>query len=129
MDNLNVKDIVPFALAVIPWLFPDLSFCNKVILTLCIVIISLLVYCSKLAKTARSAEESHRETESRHKALATQFDQKTRELNRYKSAFSDLGLMLHLAMQNTKQAKFEDIYRAFLIAQKELIDGGNGDGQ
>ena len=48
-------------------------------------------------------------------------------LKKDRRVLKQFDLFLHLALQNTKKAKLEDIYRAYLIALEELTDGGNRD--
>jgi len=122
-----IQSISSLALAVLPWFLPNCAWYWKVIITLCILLLTLAIYCLRLINKLKSSENEKKNIEERHQALARQFDQKVDDLKQYRKIFSDLSLLLHLALQNTKQAKLEDIYRAFIIAQKELNDGGNND--
>lgn len=126
MDTFSViQSIASLALAVLTWFLPNCAWYWKVIITLCILLLSISVYCFRIAKRLESSDKEKRDIEVRHQALARQFDQKVEVVKQYRKVFGDLSLMLHLALQNTKQAKLEDIYRAFIIAQKELNDGGD----
>ena len=122
---------VSLALAASAWLFPDLVWYFKVILTLVVLIVYLFIYCVRILFKLRDVQKKREEVEQHHNALAIQFDEKIKlehryivQERRYKRAFQNFSLVLHLACQNTKDAKFKDIYKAFLIAQDELNDGG-----
>lgn len=123
----DIQYAASFVLAVLPWLFPGCAWYWKVIITLCILLLTLSIYCLRLMKKLKYSENEKKDIQDRHQALALQFDQKVEDIKQYRKVFSDLRLLLHLALQNTKQAKLEDIYRAFIIAQQELNDGGNND--
>lgn len=126
MDTFSViQSIASLALAVFPWFLPNCAWYWKVIIMLCILLLSLSVYCFRITKRLESSDKEKGDIEVRHQALARQFDQKVEDVKQYRKVFGDLSLMLHLALQNTKQAKLEDIYRAFIIAQQELNDGGD----
>lgn len=120
---------ITFALAVIPWLFPDSPWHGKVIAVLLIIVVSIFVYCIRLSRKLKAAELELNEVRKRHTALSVQFDEKTEREKRYRRAFQNLNLMLHLAGQNTKAAKFSDIYQAFLVAQNDINSGGMYDGE
>lgn len=115
---------VSLALAVMAWLLPDLAWYVKLIITMTVIIAYLLIYCIRFFTKLQESQKKRMEVEQNHNALAVQFDKKIALERRYKRVFQNLSLMLHLACQNTKDAKFEDIYKAFLIAQNELNDGG-----
>lgn len=123
MTVLNaVQGLVTLALAILPWLLPDLPWYGKVIFALLIVIVSISIYCVRLAVRVKTVERELRDIQKRHNALAIQFDEKVMRESRYRRALKNLSLMLHFACQNTKTAKFKDIYEAFLIAQSEIND-------
>lgn len=125
MDTFGViQSISSLALAVLTWFLPNCVWYWKVIIILCILLLSSAVYCFRLIKRLEFSEQQKKDVEERHQALARQFDQKVDELKQYRKVFGNLNLMLHIALQNTKQAKLEDIYRAFIIDQQELNDGG-----
>lgn len=126
MDTFSfILSIASLALTVLIWFLPNCAWYWKVIITLCILLLSLSVYCFRITKRLESSDREKRDIEARHQALAHQFDQKGETIKQYRKVFGDLSLFLHLALQNTKQAKLEDIYRAFIIAQQEINDGGD----
>lgn len=130
MDSSTVIQLaVSVVLTFLPGLIPDLAWYFKVIIGLCIVLASLCLYCWRLCAKMKSLEKGLEETKQRHQALAVQFDQKGNKLRQYQEAFSNLSIILHMAMMNTKQAKLQDIYEAFLLNQERLQNGGNEDDQ
>lgn len=129
MNIATIQRIISFALGIIPWFFPNLTWYWKVIITLGIALLSLFISWIRLNQNYRESQRAKQDIESRHRALAEQFDEKNFSLKKYRRALNELDLFLHLALQNTKEAKLEDIYRAYLIVLEELTDGGNRDDQ
>lgn len=128
MDNSTVIQFaISVVLAILPWVFPDLAWYYKVIIGLCILLVSLCVYCLRLYSEIKSLKQALQNTTQRHQALAMQFEQKGIQLRQHQDVIFNFSLMLHLAISNTDQAKLEDIYRAFLLNQERLQNGGNED--
>lgn len=127
MDTATIQWIISLALCIIPWVFPNLDWYWKVIITLGIALVSLFISWFRLNRNYRESQRAKQDIENRHRALAAQFDEKNLFLKKYRHALRQFDLFLHLALQNTKEAKLEDIYRAYLIALEELTDGGNRD--
>lgn len=117
-----VQGLITLALSVLSWFLPNLPWYGKVIAVLLIIVTSIAVYCIRLSVKMKATERELEEIKQRHNALAVQFDEKVIRESRYRRAFQNLSLMLHFACQNTKTAKFKDIYEAFLIAQNEIND-------
>lgn len=92
-----------------------------------ITLLSLFISWFRLNRNYRKLQRAKQDIENRHRALAAQFDEKSLFLKKYRRVLKQFNLFLHLALQNTKKAKLEDIYRAYLIALEELTDGGNRD--
>lgn len=128
MDNSTVIQFVAsVVLSFLPWLFPALVWYYKIIIGLCIILLSLVIYCFRLNAKMKSLDEELQDTTQKHQALAKQFESKTKKLRQYQDANANLALILHLAVSNTDQAKLEDIYKAFLLNQEMLQNGGNED--
>lgn len=127
MDTAAIQWIISIVLGVIPWIVPDLPWYWKIIITLGIALLSLSISWLRLSKNLKEAQEAQQDIKNKHEALAAQFDEKNVILSKYRRVLSEFSLILHLALQNTKEAKLEDIYRAYLVALDELTDGGNRD--
>lgn len=127
MDTAAIQWIISIVLGIIPWIVPDLPWYWKIIITLGIALLSLSISWFRLSKNLKEAQQAQQDIKNKHEALATQFDEKKAILQKYRHALTEFNLILHLALQNTKEAKLEDIYRAYLIALNELTDGGNHD--
>lgn len=117
-----IQGILTFALSVVPWFFPDLCWHYKVMIVLSVIIVSLVIYYFQLSKKAKCLKNELAEITQRHTALASQFDKKLSQEKRYEQSFENLSLILHLACMNTKEAKLKDIYNAFLLEQRRIID-------
>lgn len=87
---------------------------------LSVIIVSLVIYYFQLSKKAKCLNDELAEVTQRHTALASQFDKKLSQEKRYKQAFDNLSMMLHIACTNTKEAKLKDIYAAFLTEQDRI---------
>lgn len=125
MNVLSIaQGLLTIALSVIPWLLPNLAWYWKIIIVLLITIASLSIYCLRLFREVNKIKHELDKTAQHHNALSIQFDEKVKQERRYMRAFQNLSLILHLACQNTKEAKFKDIYEAFLNAQNEINNGG-----
>ena len=127
MDTATIQWIISLALCIIAWFFPNLAWYWKVIITLGITLLSRFISWFRLNRNYRKLQRAKQDIENRHRALAAQFDEKSLFLKKYRRVLKQFDLFLHLALQNTKKAKLEDIYRAYLIALEELTDGGNRD--
>lgn len=127
MDTAAIQWIISIVLGIIPWIVPDLPWYWKIIITLGIALLSLSISWFRLSQNLKESQQVQKDLEKKHKALASQFEDKNVILSKYCRALRQLSLILHLALQNTKEAKLEDIYRAYLIALEELTDGGNRD--
>ncbi len=121
MDILDaIQWLIALAIAFIPWFFPDISLRGKLEIILLVVAISLLVYCVRLLIRLKLAERKLDEVRQRHNALSIQFDKKVERERRYRRAFQTLSLVLHISLQNTKEAKLKDIYETFISIQDEI---------
>ena len=127
MDTAAIQWIISIILGVIPWIVPDLPWYWKIIITLGIALLSLSISWFRLSQNLKESQRAQKDLRNKHEALAAQFDEKSIILNKYRRVLSEFSLILHLALQNTKEAKLEDIYRAYLVALDELTDGGNRD--
>jgi endonuclease/exonuclease/phosphatase (EEP) superfamily protein YafD len=129
LDTATIQWIISLVLCIIAWFCPDSSWYWKVIFILGIMLLSVSISWFRLSQNLKKSQRAQNDIKNRHEALAAQFDEKNAILNKYRRALSEFNLILHLALQNTKEAKLEDIYRAYLIALDELTDGGNSDDQ
>ncbi len=127
MDTATIQWIISLALCIIAWVFPNSTWYWKVIITLGIALVSLFISWLRLSRKLKESQKALQDLNGRHEALAAQFDEKNLFLKKYRRVLKQFDLFLHLALQNTKEAKLEDIYRAYLIALEELTDGGNRD--
>lgn len=129
MDIATIQWIISIFISIVAWIVPDLSLSGKIIITLGIALLSLSISWLRLSKKLKEAQQAQQDIKNKHEALAAQFDEKNVILSKYRRVLREFRLILHLALQNTKEAKLADIYRAYLIALEELTDGGNHDDQ
>lgn len=130
---MNIFSIVQagitFLLTLAPWFVPDWQWQYKFIFALVVLLLSVSVSWISLFAKLKNATKRQHEIESRHNALAHQFDEKREQERRYRKLVTNLNLVLHLALVNGDKAKLEDVYRIFLLEQEELGNGGASDGK
>ena len=126
-EKNTIPDVVTFALAVIAWSFPNITLCMKVFATLLLIIASLCFHCFHLTSERKDLEKQLERVKSelavvnqRHDALSVQFKEEFAKTQRYKTAFFYIRWSFHLACQNTKSAKLEDLHKIILYAMEEL---------
>ena len=129
MDTVAIQWIISIILGIIPWIFPNLPWYGKVIFSLVIALISLAISWFQLNKKLKESRRKEQELDTRHKALANQFDQKNLVLRRFQHLTEMMETFLQIALLNEDKAKIDLIYRAYLTAKRELIDGGENDDQ
>ncbi len=129
MDTATIQWIISIVLCIIPWVFPDLSWYWKVIITLVIALLSLTVSWFRLNQKLKDFQKAQQELATKHNALAAQFDQKNLILQRFQHLATTMEHLLQLALLNEDKAKIQLIYRAYLETKRALIDGGNLDDQ
>ena len=141
MDMFDqIQAFITLIFSVIPWFLPNCYWYVKLIIFLIVLVVSLIIHCIRIASVYHSKchqlqlkldeiSKKAAEIEKHHGALSAQFDAKVKREVAYQRTLQNLSLFLHLACQNTKAAKLKDIYKAFLVAQKELADGGAYDEQ
>lgn len=129
MDTATIQWIISIVLCIVPWVFPNLPWYWKAIITLIVFLISLTVSWFRLNHTLKESKRAQLELSGKHRALAEQFDQKNLVLRRYQYLTATLERFLQIALLNEDSAKIHLIYRAYLEAKRELIDGGNSDEQ
>lgn len=130
---MNFSNIVQAGITLLltlaPWFVPDWKWQYKLIFALFVLLLSVSVsWISLFIKLKRESKKRH-EIESRHDALAHQFDEKRKQERRYRKLIKNLNLVLHLALLDEDKAKLEDVYRIFLLEQEELGNGGASDGK
>ncbi len=129
MDTATIQWIISIVLCIIPWVFPDLSWYWKVIITLIIALLSLIVSWFRLNRKLKESQKAQRELATKHNALAEQFDQKNLILRRFQHLAATMEQLLQIALLNEDKAKIHLIYQAYLETKRELIDGGKQDDQ
>lgn len=129
MDTAAIQWIISIILGIIPWIFPNLPWYGKVIFSLVIALISLAISWFQLNQKLKESRRKEQELDTRHKALANQFDQKNLVLRRFQHLTEMMETFLQIALLNEDKAKIDLIYQAYLKAKRELIDGGENDDQ
>lgn len=119
-----LQTAMAFALAVIPWLFPDLKLATKAISSLLIALISCIVYCIYLTIKRNELNKELISIKQNRDALAAQFDEKTDLILRYRRAFQNILTGMQIACVNTKEVKIKTLYVMVLSAQNEVNDDG-----
>lgn len=129
MDTAAIQWIISIILGIIPWIFPNLPWYGKVIFSLVIALLSLAISWFQLNQKLKEARRNEQELDTRHTALANQFDQKNLVLRRFQHLTEMMETFLQIALLNEDKAKIDLIYQAYLKAKRELIDGGENDDQ
>lgn len=129
MDTAAIQWIISIILGIIPWILPNLPWYGKVIFSLVIALLSLAISWFQLNQKLKEAQRKEQELDTKHKALANQFDQKNLVLRRFQHLTETMETFLQIALLNEDKAKIDLIYRAYLTAKRELIDGGENDDQ
>ena len=129
MDTAAIQWIISIILGIIPWIFPNLPWYGKVIFSLVIALISLAISWFQLNQKLKKSRRNEQELDTRHTALANQFDQKNLVLRRFQHLTEMMETFLQIALLNEDKAKIDLIYQAYLKAKRELIDGGENDDQ
>ena len=124
---MNIFSIVQagmtLILSVAPWFLPDCAWYFKVIILLCVLLCSVCVSYIRLAINLKSVSRQLNELDLRHTALASQYDEKREQENRYRLFSQQMSIMFQVAMANTNHAKIFGLYKAYLMLEKDLIGG------
>ncbi len=115
---------ITLLLTLAPWFIPDCQWQYKVIFTLAGLLISVAISCVHLSVMLKNSIKIQQEIESRHSALAHQFDEKREMEKRYRRMIVNLNLVFHTALLDGDKVKLKNIYRVFLLEQERLDDGG-----
>ena len=130
---MNFSNIVQAGITLLftlaPWFVPDWKWQYKLIFALFVLLLSVSVSWISLFIKLKREGKKRCEIESRHDALAHQFDEKRDQERQYRKLIKNLNLVLHLALLDEDKAKLEDVYRIFLLEQEELGNGGASDGK
>mgnify|MGYP000009477283 CR=1 FL=1 len=124
MDSL-IQTMISVLLSIVPWLFPSLPWYIKLIVTFIIFLISLIVYCLKQSLRIKILEQQNKDIAEKHSALATRFDEKMKQEEKYHRAFSRLNIAFQIALASNQDDKLIPIYKSFLIEQETLNTGGS----
>lgn len=127
MDTATIQWVISFALCIIPWVFPDLPWYWKTIITLGFALLSSVVSLYKLNQKLKDSQKAQQELAIKHNALAAQFDQKNLILRKFQYLAATMEHLLQVSLLDEDKAKIRLIYRTYLETKRELIDGGNRD--
>lgn len=122
-----IQSILSILIGIFPWFFPSCPWYWKVIITLCVILISFLIYCFRLSSRIKTLDAQKADLSTRHTALSLRFDEKLKLEKRYEQAFSRLNIMLMIALQSSEEERLQHIYKAFIIEQNTLNEGGTHD--
>lgn len=124
MNIFNIMQAgITLFLSVVPWFFPDCAWYIKVIILLCVLLSSAALSCLRLLLSLRNVSKSLDELQNRHNALANQYDEKRKQEKSYRLLLKNMSIMFHIAIADTNHAKVTELYKAFLMMDKELSGG------
>ena len=96
----KIVSLIAAIVSITCWFFPNLDSYLKVIICLLAVVFSLVVYLVRLYLKFRELKENLADTSQKHAALATQFEQNSRLIDRYVDFVASLHRVFLTAINN-----------------------------
>lgn len=131
-----IKCVITLLLAVVPWLFPNACMSIKMFFSCAAVAGSLVAYLlEKNAELKRKISLLERKNtglrkelldiQTKHRALAIQFDKKRAEVTKYEAVVEYLGQLLCMASISDERVKLDTLSTFFFRIKAELLNEQN----
>ena len=103
MDGFDIGQLIfTITLAVVPWMFPGLSFTYQIIFVLVVIVVSVIIAYFKLWKKYSELVASFKDVSQKHQAISEQFGEKQAEIQRYQDALVAIeGLIMTTAQSQS----------------------------
>ena len=125
MDAFSIwQALLTFLLAFVPWMMPNLSVYEKIIIVLVILLVSCSLYCLRLYRQNKRLTEENNTLSEKHKALARRFDEKRAQIEIFNAYLNSIEHLIITTVQTTKQDRLTVLYDCFLKIKNDLISSG-----